>query len=78
MRLPQRRLVVDVVEHERVVERHRRIALDRDLGHARPRGAEPALPHSSTLPPGSISATSTPGASFCSSAGVPWRSGNVP
>ena len=78
MRLAQGRLVVHGVEHERVLERHGRVALDRELGHAEPPVAEPALSHSSTLPPGSISAISTPGASLRSSAGVPWSSGNVP
>ena len=52
--------------------------VDRDLGHADAGRAEPALPHSSIVSPGSGASTSTSGASPRSSSGVPVRSGNVP
>jgi hypothetical protein len=39
--------VLDPVEDERVVERDVVLALDGDLRHAPPGGAEPALSHSS-------------------------------
>ena len=76
MRRAKPLLVRDVVEHERALDVER--PLERALGHAPPGCAEPALPHSSTDPPGSGAITSTPGASSRSSSGVPARIGNVP
>ena len=37
--------VGDIPEHERFGQWHTRVAFDRDLRHAAPRRAEPALPH---------------------------------
>ena len=76
MRLLETSEVADVVEHERALEVER--ALERELGNPPARRAEPALPHSSTDPPGSGEITSTPGASSRSWSGVPARIGNVP
>ena len=49
-RLPQPLAVVDVVEHERL--RDVELALDRELRHAAPGRAEPALSHTVTDSPG--------------------------
>src|SRR5262249_41905246 len=69
--------VRDVLEDERAADVE--LTLDRDLGHATPGGADPALSHSVTDPPGSTASICTPpGACFFSSSGVPARSGNVP
>src|SRR5262249_33433165 len=75
---PQRVRVVDGVEDERLLDRHGRVALDGDGGHAPARCAEPAFLHSWTVSPGWIRATSTPGASSASSSGRPTSAGNVP
>src|SRR5712691_7108036 len=69
-------LINDVVEHERLVEVE--LAVDRDLRDPSSRCTEPALPHSSIVPPGSTACTSTPLARRFSSSGDPARSGNVP
>ena len=76
MRLLESGEIGDVVEHERALELER--ALERELGDPPARRAEPALPHSSTDPPGSGAITSTPGASSRSCSGVPARIGKVP
>ena len=69
---------VERVQHERLV-RKRDLSLDDDLGNPAPRGAQPALSHSSTEPQGSTSMISTPaGASSRSASGVPVSSPNVP
>ena len=47
--------------HPEHVVRQLELALDRDLGHALPGRAEPALSHSSTVSPGSGVISSTPG-----------------
>ena len=77
MGLAQARVVLDAVQHERALELER--AFQRQLGNAPAGVAEPALPHSSTDPPGSGAMISTSGgASSRSFSGVPVRSGNVP
>ena len=45
VRVPEPGDVVDAVEHERILERDGRIALDGDLGHLPARRSEPARPH---------------------------------
>src|SRR4051794_19341675 len=70
--------VVDIVEDERLVGRHRGISLHRELRHAPAASAPPALPHSVTESPGSSSSTWTSGASSRSCAGVPTSGGKVP
>ena len=52
VRLPQTILVGGIVEDERFVEVE--LPLDRDLRHAAARRSEPALPHSASDCPGSI------------------------
>src|SRR5581483_5385017 len=69
------RVVVDVVEHERVAEVE--LSFDADLGHTAPGGAEPALPHSWTVSPGSMRSTCD-FVSAASASGVPVSSPNVP
>src|SRR5512134_628037 len=60
VRGPDRADVAAVVEHERALEVDR--ALERDLRHLAPRGAEPALAHQNvSVSPGSGESTSTPG-----------------
>src|SRR5919204_3334054 len=79
VRRPERLDVVDALEDERVlVHRNGGISFDGDLRDAAPGGAEPALPHTVTVSPGSTACTLTWGASCCSSSGVPWSSGKVP
>src|SRR6187551_1944766 len=79
VRLLETAHVLHPVEDEGVVERDVVLALDGDLRHAPPRGAEPALPHSSTDSPGSGVRISTPlGACSLSWSGVPVSSGKVP
>ena len=78
VRIAKARHVVHVVEDERFLERNRRISLDRDLGHLAARRAEPAFSQSWMVSPGAGAMTSTLGASFRSSSGVPAKSGNVP
>src|SRR5215211_884541 len=70
--------VVDRFHDQRLVERHVRIALDRDLRNAGAARPPPALPHSSMRAPGSASTISTPFARSRSACGVPVRSPNVP
>src|SRR5438105_2331706 len=71
-------LDVELVQHEHF-GRQLELALDRDLRHLPAGGAEPALPHSSTVPPGSTSTISTPaGACSRNASGVPVSAGNVP
>src|SRR5262245_1161435 len=76
VRVAERGLVGHVVEHERVVEIE--LAGECDLRDAPAGRSEPALPHSSIVPPGSTSTTSALGASSRSFSGVPVRSPNVP
>src|SRR5262245_17638488 len=69
---------IDCLEDEHVVGQCQ-LALDCDLRHLAPGRAEPALSHSSMLPPGSTSTMSTPaGASSRKASGVPVSSSNVP
>ena len=62
-RLGDRRQVLDVVEDERLLDRHHGVALDRELRHTPAATAPPALPHTVTESPGSISSTWKSGAS---------------
>src|SRR5436190_12128586 len=76
VRLLERGLVRDVVQHERVVQVE--LSLDSNLRHAPAGGSEPALPQTVVVSPGSSAITSTPGACSRSSSGVPASSGKVP
>src|SRR5207249_6356191 len=49
--------VGDAFEDECLLRRHGRVTLDRKLRHTPPTAAPPALPHSVTESPGSISST---------------------
>ena len=68
-------LHLDGVQHEGIVELQ--FPVERDLGNPPSGRAEPALPHSSTVSPGSMRSTCDR-VSFASASGVPVRSGKVP
>ena len=78
-RLPQRPEIRHAVDDERLVQRHRRIAFERELRDAAAAPPPPALPQIVTESPGSIISISTPaGASSFSFCGVPVSAGKVP